>query len=252
MAHAPILQLRNPPIVEAVLDIDCDLPPGFDLAALEAASRAALRDQYPKFRTQVMQEHRIEMNADALNTSTRRAVQALQFLHEDERQLVQVRANGFSFNRLAPYTTLNDYLPEIERTWHQYAGLASPIQIRVIRLRYINRILVPMTTPTVNLDEFLKIGPRLPDEENLTLSAFLIQQAAVEKGTGHEVNLVLTAQAPADENLPVILDITVASRVNAEPSDWPTVVATIAALRRLKNHVFQNTLTDKCIELFQS
>jgi uncharacterized protein (TIGR04255 family) len=245
-------KLRNPPIVEAVVDIDCDLPPRFNLAALEAASREALQNQYPKFRTQVMQEHRVEMNANALNTSTRQAVQALQFLHEDERQLVQVRANGFSFNRLALYTTLDDYLPEIERTWRLYADLVSPVQIRVVRLRYINRIMVPMTVPSIDLDEYLKLGPRLPDEENLMLSAFLIQQAAVEKDTGHQVNLVLTAQAPVAEKLPIILDITVISKVNAEPGDWPTVAAAIASLRILKNRVFLNILSDKCIELLQS
>lgn len=253
MADAPIPQLQNPPIVEAVLDIDCDVPPGFDLPALEVASRARLRDQYPKFRMQMMQEHRIEMSAGTPpSASTRLAVQALQFLHEDERQLVQVRANGFSFNRLAPYTTLNDYLPEIERTWRLYVGLVSPVQIRIIRLRYINRILLPMTTHTVDLDEFLKIGPRLPNEEKLVLSGFLIQQAAIEKDTGHQVNLVLTAQAPVIETLPVILDITVASVVNAEPNDWSTMMPTIGALRSLKNRIFQNTLSDKCIELFQS
>lgn len=252
MANAPMPKLRNPPIVEAVVDIDCDLPPRFNLAALEAASREALQNQYPKFRTQVMQEHRVEMNANALNTSTRQAVQALQFLHEDERQLVQVRANGFSFNRLALYTTLDDYLPEIERTWRLYADLVSPVQIRVVRLRYINRIMVPMTVPSIDLDEYLKFGPRLPDEENLMLSAFLIQQAAVEKDTGHQVNLVLTAQAPVAEKLPIILDITVISKVNAEPGDWPTVAAAIASLRILKNRVFLNILSDKCIELLQS
>jgi hypothetical protein len=61
MANAPIPKRRNPPIVEAVVDIDCDLPPGFDLAALEATSRTALQDQYPKFRTQVTQEYRLSM-----------------------------------------------------------------------------------------------------------------------------------------------------------------------------------------------
>jgi uncharacterized protein (TIGR04255 family) len=252
MANGPLPHLKTPPIVEAVLDIDCDLQPGFNLAALEAAARIALQDQYPKFRAQMMQEHLVEMNVTAFNTSTRQALQALQFMHDDERQLVQVRANGFAFNRLAPYTTLDDYLPEIERTWHLYVRLASPVQIRVVRLRYINRILLPMTTPSIDLDEYLKIGPRLPDEANLMLSAFLIQQAAVEKETGHQVNLVLTSQAPANEKLPIILDITAASGVNAEPDDWAITKETIAALRILKNRVFQNTFSDKCIELFQS
>ncbi len=101
---------------------------------------------------------------------------------------MQVRAQGFSFNRLAPYSSLDDYLPEIERTWRLYVDLVSPTQIRFIRLRYINRILLPMAEKKVDLDEFLTIGPRQPDEH-----AFLSQQASVEKDTGHQVNLVLTS-----------------------------------------------------------
>ena len=252
MNKAPAPQLRNPPIVEAVFDVDCDLPPGFDLAALEGRSRSVFQDQYPKFRTQFLQEHRIETKVDAPPiTSSHAAVQALQFLHDDEKQLVQVRAQGFSFNRLAPYSSLDDYLPEIERTWRLYVDLVSPVQIRIVRLRYINRILVPMAASTVDLDEFLKIGPRLPDEEKLTLSGFLSQQAAVEKDTGHQVNLVLASQVPADEKLPVILDITVASPISAEPA-WSNIQPSIESLRSLKNRVFLNTLTPKCIQLFQS
>jgi uncharacterized protein (TIGR04255 family) len=253
MANVPIPQLPNPPIVEAVLDVDCDLSPGFDLAALEGVSRARFQDRYPKFRPLVMQEHQIALTVGTPpNMSTRLAVQALQFLHEDERQLVQVRANGFSFNRLAPYTGLDDYLPEIERTWRLYADLVSPVQLRSIRLRYINRILVPMTAGTVDLDEFLKIGPRLPDEKRLVLSGFLNQFAAIEKDSGHQVNLVLVAQPPVNEKLPVILDITVASALTADGADWSLMMPTIESLRSLKNRIFANTLTPRCIELFQS
>jgi uncharacterized protein (TIGR04255 family) len=246
------IRLKSPPIVEAVFDVDCDLPPAFDLAALEEPSRERFGDQYPKPRFQFIQEYKIEANVDTpLSASSRRAVQALQFLQDDERQLVQVRAQGFSFNRLAPYSSLDDYLPEIERTWSLYVDLASPVQIRVIRLRYINRILLPTTANTVDLDEYLKIGPRLPDEDRLNLTGFLIQQAAVEKDTEHQINLVLTGQAPANDKLPVILDITVTSRAIAEPSDWSSIRLSIESLRSLKNHVFLNMLTSKCIELFQ-
>jgi uncharacterized protein (TIGR04255 family) len=253
MLNASHHQLRNPPIVEAVFDVDCDLPPGFDLTALEARSRAQFADQYPKFRTQFLQELQIEAIGDAQpKISGRSAVQAFQCLHADEKQLVQVRPQGFSFNRLAPYSNLDDYLSEIARTWRLYVELVSPVQIRVIRLRYINRILVPLTANAVDLDEFLKNAPRLPDEDSLALSGFFSQQAAVEKGTGHQVNLVLTTQPPVSEKLPVILDITVASQSTADPADWPKVMPVIGSLRILKNRIFFNTLTDKCIELFQS
>jgi uncharacterized protein (TIGR04255 family) len=248
-----LVRLKKPPIVEAVFDVDCDLPPGFDLAALEQPSRERFGNRYPKSRPQFIREYKIEANVDApLNASSRPAIQAFQFLHNDERQLVQLRVQGFSFNRLAPYSSLDDYLPEIERTWSLYVDLASPVQIRVIRLRYINRILLPTTADTVDLDEYLKIGPRLPDEDRLKLTGFLIQQAAIENDTEHQINLVLTGQPPVNEKLPVILDITVSSPTIVEPTDWSAIRRSIESLRSLKNRVFLNMLTPKCIELFQS
>ena len=41
---------------------------------------------------------------------------------------------------------LDEYLPEIERTWRFFVELASPVQVRRIRLRYINRILLPLAS----------------------------------------------------------------------------------------------------------
>lgn len=117
--------------------------------------------------------------------SVRGALAAYQFVQSDGKQLVQVRAQGFSFNRLAPYTGFDDMLAEVERTWHLYVKIASPVQIRVIRLRYINRILLPLVEGRVELDEYLKVGPKLPDEDRLAFSGFLNQHLAIEKGTGH-------------------------------------------------------------------
>ena len=89
-----------------------------------------------------------------------------------------------------------------------------------MRLRYINRIFLPLKEGKVDLDEYLKIAPRVPDEERLKLSSFLTQQLAVDKDTHHDVSLVLTSQPPENERLPVISDVTVGSRMNANPSDW--------------------------------
>jgi uncharacterized protein (TIGR04255 family) len=58
------------------------------------------------------------------------ALAAFQFLKNDEKQLVQFRNEGFSFNRLAPYTTLDDYLPQIKKNWEIYRIVAAPSEIR--------------------------------------------------------------------------------------------------------------------------
>jgi uncharacterized protein (TIGR04255 family) len=248
----PELKLANAPIVEAVLDINCDMPAAFDLATLEAPARDAFRAQYPKFRTQYLEQHHIESKADEpAKHVAKRAIQALQFLHDDEKQLVQVRVQGYSFNRLAPYASLDDYLSEIQRTWELFVEIASPVQIRVVQLRYINRILLPLTNGRVALDEYIKLSPKLPDEETLQFTGFLNQHTAVEVDTGRQVNIVLASQPPEKDKLSIIFDICVASAGTATVIDWSWILAEIQSLRGLKNRIFRNTLSDTCLSLFQ-
>ena len=245
-------KLPHPPIVEAVLDFECDLPPGQHVASLESRARDCFSDRYPKFRTQFVQVHQIAAKpGESPEVSVQHNVQALQFLQDDEKQLVQVRMEGFSFNRLAPYGSLDDYLPEIERAWRLYVGLAKPVQIREIRMRYINRILLPLVDGQTELEEYLNVAPRLPLENKLTFVGFLNQHAAIEVETGNRVNIVLTTQPPEGDKLPLIFVNSVVSTDPGQPEDWPWILAKIQALRDLKNRIFRRTLTDKCLNLFR-
>lgn len=230
------------PVVEAVIDLDCDLPPRFELAQVETAAIAAFRDRYPRFRRKLAREQ----------PSLPPELEALQFLQDDERQLVQMRAVGFSFNRLAPYSSLDDYLPEVERAWRSFVALAAPLLVQKVRLRYLNRIVLPAPGGRANLDEYLKTGPRLPDEHRLTFLSFVHQHSVLEPSTGHVVNIVLTNEASANESVPIILDIAVSDRgVVCEPGDWPGILARVQSLRDLKNRVFRNTLTEQCLKLLR-
>jgi uncharacterized protein (TIGR04255 family) len=246
-------RLKNPPIIEALIDIDCDMPPGREIAALQGPAHERFRDRYPKVRTSLVQEHQLETKADELpRASIRHAIRGFQFLQEDEKQLVQVRTHGFSFNRLAPYSSLDDYLPEVERTWRLFLEVAAPVQVRLIRLRYINRILLPMVDQRISkLEDYLKICPRLPDEERLTFIGFLDQHAALEKETGNQVNIVLTAQRGEEGMLPIVFDIEGFHPEALDPKDWRSIMARVASLRSLNNRVFRNTLTEQCLSLFQ-
>lgn len=240
------------PIIEAVLDIDCDLPLAFDFAALEVTIRAAFGDSYPTFRIQKLQEHvfNLEVGSDPKMT-TRHDIQAFQLLQEDEKQLVQIRAQGFSFNRLAPYSSLDDYLPEIERAWRVFVAVVAPIQVRLVRLRYINRVFLPLTDDRVELEDYLKFGPQHPDEEKLALVGFMNQCSAIERDTGNQVNIVLAAEALEHGRLPLIFDVTAFWPGSIEPNDWTTIHSTIQSLRDLKNRIFRNSFTEKCLNLFQ-
>ena len=185
--------------------------------------------------------------------SVSQETQAIQLLNDDENQIVQVRNKGFSFNRLAPYTSLDDYLVEIKRTWGLFLELVSPVQIRAIRLRYINRLLIPTINGSVNLDDYFVIAPHLPCEDRLSFAGFLNQHTAIEDETGNEVNIVLSFRARPQEpdTIEVIFDITAAKAEITEPDNWDFILSRIQSLRILKNQVFAGTLTEKCLKLFQ-
>ena len=247
-----VRKLARPPIIEAVVDIDCDLSPSLKIHSLEKSAKELFRDKYPKFRTRHAWKHEFEMKAAAPpKTAIHQSIDGFHFLQNDEKQLVQVRSRGFSFNRLEPYGSLDDYLPEIERTWELFLSLAQPVQVIAVRLRYINRINLELVDGRVELDEYLKLGPRLPDEERLSFRGFLNQYVAVDEETGHQVRTILTTQKLDNNMLPIIFDITAESGVVAEPNDWTLIRTTILSLRELKNRVFYNTLEEKCLQLFQ-
>ncbi len=244
-------KLPNPPIIEAVLDIDCELPPSFDIRSVEEAARKTLAKSYPKLRPIVVQDHRVETTPDnRMKYSVEGGLQGFQFLKSDEKQLVQLRSQGFSFNRLAPYSSLDDYLPQIKKLWLQYLKIATPVTVRSIRLRYINRILIPTDTHGVKLEDYILNGPRLADPERLTLTGFLDQYSAIDKKSGHQTNSVLTLQPIVDDKLPVIFDNGVTSSESGDVDDWNWIRSTILDLRELKNHIFLRTVTEKCLNLF--
>lgn len=255
--NGPQLMLASAPIVEAVVDIDCDMLALNDFEALDAAAFAALEGEYPKKRQRMLSEHQISALPDQPPTVTSsQGLQALQYLSVDEKQLVQFRTSGFSFNRLAPYTSLDDYMAEIERTWQIFVNTAKPVVCRTIRLRYINRILLPIKDDRVDLDVYLKLGPKLPDEGSLSFVGFFNQHSVVERATGNQVNIVFATQAttPAVEanRLPIIFEIEAFRTVVCDPGDWQAIWGTITSLRGLKNRVFENSLTEECLNLFRT
>ncbi len=246
------LKLPNAPIIEAVLDIDCDLPPALDLSDLRAAAADAFRERYPKFRRHFVQQHVLTKEADGEpELLVTEGLGALQFLAADEKQLVQFRPNGYSFNRLAPYSSLDDYLQEIEASWRTFLKLAKPVLIRKVGIRMINRILLPMPDGKLDFGEFLQVPPRLPSiGEKLVFLGFLDQHLAIDAETENRVTIVKTTQPPEDGKLPLILDIDAFQLCQAVPEDWNGLLARINSLRTLKNQIFQHTLTPQCLNLF--
>ena len=241
--------LDRAPIVEAVLDIECDLTPDFALPALEQEAVKAFAISYPLKSYQLINEFQFKQGPEGSSHEQKHRLQAIRFHSANERELIQIRNGGFSFNRLAPYDSLDAYLPMLKDAWITYLGLAKPVQVTGVRLRYINRIEIPGTR--VELGDYFHVWKSLPEDDRFTLNGVLTRYTALEDKTGNEVKLTLT-DAPEDIDAAVIiLDIEVGDQSPTDPEDWAAIEAIIQELRKLKNDVFRGAVTDKCLQLFQ-
>lgn len=247
--------LANAPIIEAVVDIDCDLPPDLDFQQVEKTATQRFQAQYPIFRKSFIHGHSMEQSsAQELVLNIQQGLNALQFRTEDKKQLIQFRTLGFSFNRLAPYGSLDDYLPEIQARWRDFRDIMRPIKLKKVGLRYINRIVMPRENEGVELDHFLKVSPQLPNCKDqgfdLNLGGFIQQFWTVDPATRLRANISLATEALQPQGLPIILDIDTFSPEDAIIPEWENLYTKILTLRRLKNSIFRNLLTDKCLTLF--
>lgn len=245
-------QLRNPPIVEAVVDIDCDLPAGFGLGEVAGLAAEAFGDTYPITATRHVEQYTFTPTPGGPpSQSVRSDIQALQHFNKEKNQLVQVRADGYTFNRLQPYTSLDALLPEIERTWALYRDLASPIKVTALRLRYINRIDLPFDGGRVEIDDYFTIGPRTPAGEGMSLGPFLVQFMMIDNTTRCVANVRLAAQDLHPEGISLILDIEAVKNEELAPDNWECIAERIACLREFKNRIFHGSITEKTREKYQ-
>lgn len=251
------LPLKNAPIIEAVIEFHCELPPGQDRAGWEAAFKQRFGAAYPRCQAQHLQEVQFQVGPGGDGPSAkavRQGVHGFRHLSADGKQLVQCRLDGFFFNRLAPYASFDEYLPEALRCWDLYREVAEPVIVRQVCLRYINRLLLPLAGGQLSLSNYLKSPPVLAtpaDGEQFSFVEFVHQHqmAALESKT--LVSVVLASQPLENAHLPVIFEIAAMRSVDLNPADHPAFEVALQSLRHLKNNVFSNTLTPECLKLFQ-
>jgi len=251
------LKLANAPIIEAVMEFYCELPPGQDRTGWESAFKTRFGDAYPTCQAQHLQEFNLQVSPGLENPATgsvRQGLQGFRHVSADGKQLLQCRIDGFFLNRLAPYTSFDDYLPEALRCWALYCEVAQPVIVRQVGLRYINRLPLPLPEGNLPLGEYLQNPPRVitsSDQYDFTFSEFVHQHQMVEPKTHTLATVVLASQAVEAGCLPVVFEISAIRAGAFNPSDQDAFAVALRSLRDLKNHVFENTLTTKCLKLFQ-
>ena len=176
--------LSNAPIAEALIDLKIKPQLGDEVLPTLESIKDDIGDLYPicgPFKS-IGGEFHIKEGAPKL-TSSDVVIEGYIFKTKDEKQLAQFRKNGFTFNKLYPYTCWEDILEEALRLWKIYLEKASPETVTRIAVRYINKMELPL--PALDFSEYLieppKIADGIPNKTNSYYSKIVIYSYLVLK-----------------------------------------------------------------------
>lgn len=247
---APVRHLRNAPILEALVDFRVTLPKKFDVERFKGLT-SAVGDRYPI----VEAMHRFEASVtfqvgkppdartDALHSG------GYVFRSSDRLTAAQFRLDGFTYNRLHPYTSWDELQPEVLRLWKLYQQTARPESCSRIAARYINKIDIPV--PSGDLSQYLTAPPGTPQDVSDELTAFMTRVIIEERDVGLSASITQASQVQLNpRNAAVILDIEAYKQSDAASLDQQ-VEPTLVKLHDLKNRLFFGSLTDDLIMRYE-
>lgn len=242
--------LPNAPITEAIIDFRVKQQDGFDVGKF-AALRPKLEWAYPKWEEKKLLEFGIqqEVGKQRVQSFNDLGVQGHFFRSADGTKVAQFRRDGFTFNRLKPYTSWDEVFAEASHLWNIYVETAAPSEVSRIAVRYINRVLLPL--PLGEFAQYLTAPPALPSGVPKLISGFFTRVDIQDADTGIAANVVQALEPLLDgKYVPVILDIDV-YRKNLSDEANQALLSKFAQLRNMKNRIFFGSLTPQAIQLFQ-
>ena len=132
---AQVRPLRNPPIIEAVIDFRVQYSRQTAAADFEQFHELISAD-YPGSKTRQGVEVKIDL--DGGKSEQLSILSGFLFSSADGTQVVQSKVDGFSFSRLKPYQDWDTMFREAWRLWVAYRNRFSPDRIIRLSTRFIN------------------------------------------------------------------------------------------------------------------
>ncbi len=241
--------LNNAPIREALLDIRVGRTQKVSVSVLEGYHEA-VKGRYPTKNMTSKGQLTVQVKAGESHPVVQQSGGPVGYVFKssDGKQIVQVKQEGFTFNRLRQYEQWTSFRDEARDLWKHYVEVASPESVERIALRYINQINLPL--PLANFKEYLLTVPEIAPELPQGLAKFFMRLVIPDPEKDAVANVTQTMEPPSKESLPIILDIDVFKMVKCDARSnqiWDA----FEILHDFKNEVFFKSITSKAVEMFK-
>jgi uncharacterized protein (TIGR04255 family) len=242
----PGSRYSRPPIVEAILDIQVDLPGDFETDSLLKCQGGVKGDYPAKSKAQnITGEVSI---GQKLSTSASAEAVGFIFRSADGTRMFQAKRQGFTFNWLAPYPGWDTFFPEAKRLWEEYRRVTRPRGYKRAALRYINRFDFPVQM--LLLEDYFRTYPEVSHDLPQVMDGFFYQFNLPISDIEAAATITQTMVTPREPgHTSVILDIDLFRTGSLPPGNelWPL----FETLRVWKNKIFEACLTDRAREVIR-
>lgn len=239
--------LSRAPITEAILDFRADVPKDFQIEKF-GNIHASLKDRYPKMER--ISSHESSFSIQGGRTSISTAPPELHgffFKSDSGIDIAQFRRDGFTYNRLKPYTRWEEISQEALRLWQIYSDACHPAAVTRLAVRYINKIEIPLPA---NLGKYLIEPPGIPDGiKDSSLSYSLTRLTIQFPEVGVAANIIQTiSKSDSPDKANIVIDIDVYKK-NTFSIDHEQLGIGLNSLREIKNKIFFSIITDEVVRI---
>lgn len=241
----------NPPITEALFDIRVQLPSETSLTTL-LTLQDRIKTEFPNKKDRHLYEAKFQFNPGTTPEIVQSpdVVDGYLFISLDGKKIVQARLDGFTFNKLKPYSNWEEFSKEALSLFQHYIDIAKPTYITRLALRYINRIEIPL--PLADFKEYIltvpEIAPNIPNSLAGFFTRLIVPNPELEATA--IITETLDDKVVTPNTVPFIFDIDVVKNVKLQP-DIKQIIPLMNQLRDFKNQIFLNSITAKGKELFK-
>ena len=229
------------PITEAIIDLKVTLPEGFSVDDLENI-HAHISDHFP-IKEPIHAASLLFQPGPSIKIDASRAQHGFLFRSGDGLRIFQATLSGFTFNRLAPYDTWEEFSSDARRLWEVYKDVCKPSSVIRAAVRFINRLDLP--GPTLDFKEYLRTVPEASPDLPQGLSGFFMQLQIPQEDLDCMLIINEAFTSPTSpEVVSVILDFDL-FREHIWQSDDEDTWRFIEKLRYRKNLAFEASITDK-------
>jgi len=241
------------PITEAIIDLKVTFPEKF------SADRFAEIEDRVKDRFPIKEKEMIYRGVGAIvfepglpvKVDANQHHNGFLFRSVDNLRIFQATLSGFTFNRLAPYESWEEFSTDAKYLWEAYKEIYKPIHVERAAIRYINQIHIP-TEGLTDLKDYLRTVPEVSEDlPQKALHSFFTQLQIPQEDL--ECMLIISetlVPQPDPKLITVTLDLDLFRQQIWESGD-EDIWNFLEKLRKRKNKVFEASITQKAKEMFE-